>query len=70
MIGEIKVTTPADPEKLRAYKKSKDYNKVKTPKLDKMGRRKGESVKMTEERANAILDKRQSAFFRKVFRED
>ena len=70
MSGEVRITTPADPEKVKAYRNSKSYRKSTAPRLDKMGRKIGEKVKMTEERANRILDKRQSAYFRNVFRED
>lgn len=62
--GMIKITTPADPEKLAAYIKSK---KLPNAKLDKMGRRKSEKVAMTKQRADAILDAREAQRLRRMY---
>ena len=70
MDTEVKVTTPADPVKLAAYKASKRSVIPPKPKVDIMGRRKPERTGMTAETAKYITDQRILSKLRYITRED
>lgn len=58
MNGEVKITKPADPNKLKKYLASKPHRIDHKTKLDKMGRKRRENNGMTLEKATYITDQR------------